>query len=64
MRAKERYEKVLAETNESRRKTGNLKEAKPINQLPRPSSLFLLQSMVMDVIGKSSGKLEPSTQEC
>ena len=33
VRAKERYERVLAELNASRRKTSNLKEAKPINQL-------------------------------
>ena len=38
MRAKQRYERVLAEPNESRRKTRNLKEAKPINQLTRPKT--------------------------
>ena len=34
-RAKERYERVLAGPNESRRKTRNLEEAEPINQLTR-----------------------------
>lgn len=32
-RAKERYERVLAGPNESRRKTRNLQEAEPIDQL-------------------------------
>ena len=34
-RAKERHERVLAGPNESRRKTRNLQEAEPINQLTR-----------------------------
>ena len=34
-RAKERHERVLAGPNESRRKTSNLQEAEPINQLTR-----------------------------
>ena len=34
-RAKERYERVLAGPNDSRRKTRNLQEAEPINQLTR-----------------------------
>ena len=63
MRAKERYERVLAEPNESRSKTHQPTHSTEDNPLQQSSS-FLLRSVVKDVIGKSSGKLELSIQEC
>ena len=64
-RAKERYKRALAGPNESRRKTKKIckKQNPSANSLDQRQPLTTKQcvssAMVKDVIGKSSGKLEP-----
>ena len=68
MRQKKDMRRYWLDQMSSRRKTRNLQEAKPINQLTRSKTIpynkaVCFAAMVKDVIGKSSGKLEPCMQE-